>query len=382
MPLPRRLATPLLLAGASIALATSLAASASAQTYDSSAGRIQVVTVAKGLEHPWGLAFLPNGRMLVTEREGAMRIVGTDGKVGAPLKGVPEVYAWGQGGMLDVILDRDYAQTRTIFFSYSEKGGGGGGTAVARAVLDTAGNRLTGVKVIWRMHPKTSGGRHFGSRLVIARDGTLFITIGERGERDRAQDPSVNRGQVIRINRDGSIPKDNPFVGRKGYRPGIWSYGHRNPQGAALHPDTGELWLNEHGARGGDEVNIARKGRNYGWPVISYGRHYWGGKIGVGTRRAGMEQPIHYWDPSIAPSGMAFYTGDKFPAWRGSVLVGALKFQLLARLEIKGNKVVKEERLLRGIGERIRDVRQGPDGYIYLLTDSSDGRILRLMPAN
>ena len=235
--------------------------------------------------------------------------------------------------------------------------------------------------MIWWQVPKTSGGRHFGSRLVIARDGRLFITVGERGQRNRAQDFTINRGNVIRINRDGSIPKDNPFVGRKGYRPEVWSYGHRNPQGAALHPVTGKLWVHEHGARGGDEINIPQAGKNYGWPIIAYGRHYWGGRIGVGTARAGFEQPIYYWDPSIAPSGMAFYTGDKFPAWRGNLFVGALKFRLLVRLTLRGEKVVKEERLLQGLNERIRDVRQGPDGYIYLLTDSGDGRILRVEPA-
>ena len=352
-----------------------------AQTFTSSAGKLRVVTVAKGLENPWSLAFLPQGRMLVTERAGRIRIVSKSGELLPPLRGVPKVFAWGQGGMLDVILDRDFARNHTIFISFSEPGEDGGGTAVARAVLDVAGNRLTGLKVIWRQVPKTSGGRHFGSRLVIARDGRLFITVGERGQRNRAQDFTINRGNVIRINRDGSIPKDNPFVGRKGYRPEVWSYGHRNPQGAALHPVTGKLWVHEHGARGGDEINIPQAGKNYGWPIIAYGRHYWGGRIGVGTHKAGLEQPIYYWDPSIAPSGMAFYTGDKFPAWRGNLFVGALKFRLLVRLTLRGEKVVKEERLLQGLNERIRDVRQGPDGYIYLLTDSGDGRILRVMPA-
>ena len=298
-----------------------------------------------------------------------------------PLRGVPKVRAYGQGGMLDVILDPDFARNNTIFFSFSEPGDGGAGTAVGRAVLDIAGNRITSVKVIWRQAPKSSGGRHFGSRLVISRDGRLFITIGDRGERSRVQDFTINRGQVIRINRDGSIPEDNPFVGKPGRRPEVWSYGHRNPQGAALHPETGKLWIHEHGARGGDEVNIPLPGRNYGWPVIAYGRHYWGGRIGVGTARAGLEQPVYYWDPSIAPSGMAFYTGDKYPGWKGSLFVGALRFQLLARLTLNGEKVVREERLLTGLNERIRDVRQGPDGYLYLLTDSGDGRILRLEPA-
>lgn len=341
--------------------------------------KIEVVTVAEGLENPWSLAFLPDGRMLVTERPGRLRVVASDGTLSRPVAGVPRVYAKGQGGLLDVILDRDFATSRTIFLSYSEPGPGGAGTAVARAVFE--GDRLSGVEVIFRQFPKTSGGRHFGSRLVIADDGSLFVTVGERGERRRAQDPMVHRGQVVRIRRDGGIPADNPFVGRAGFRPETWSYGHRNPQGAALHPVTGKLWIHEHGARGGDEINIPRPGRNYGWPVIAYGRHYSGARIGEGTHKPGMEQPIYYWDPSIAPSGMAFYTGDKFPKWRGNLFVGALKFRLLVRLVLDGEKVVAEERMLEALGDRIRDVRQGPDGYLYLLTDSSDGRVLRLQPA-
>jgi len=352
-----------------------------AETYQSRHYRLRLVTVAEDLAHPWGLAFLPDGRMLVTERPGRVRVVLKDGQISAPLAGAPKVYARGQGGMLDIALDPDFQGNGLVYLSYAEPGEGGAGTAVARARLDLAGNRLTDLKVIFRQQPKASGGRHFGSRLVFTRDGRLFVTIGERGERERAQDFTVNRGQVIRIDPDGSVPADNPFVDKPGTRPEVWSYGHRNPQGAALHPETGELWLHEHGARGGDEVNIARAGRNYGWPVIAYGRHYSGFKIGVGTRKEGLEQPVYYWDPSIAPSGMAFYTGDVFPEWRGSLLVGALKFRLLARLELDGEKVVGEERLLEGLKERIRDVRQGPDGYVYLLTDSSDGRILRLEPA-
>ncbi len=351
---------------------------AAERTYDTQNGKIRAVTVARGLDHPWSVAFLPDGRMLVTERPGRLRYISRDGRLSAPIGGLPEISARGQGGLLDVILDPGYANNRVIYFSYSEPGPGGAGTAVARARLD--GNRLTRLKVLFRMAPKANTGQHFGSRLVIGRDGHLFITIGERGQRARAQDPSVNRGQVIRINRDGSIPKDNPFVGRAGHRPEIWSFGHRNPQGAALNPATGRLWIHEHGARGGDEINIPQAGKNYGWPVISYGRHYSGAKIGVGTRKAGMEQPIYYWDPSIAPSGMAFYTGDKVPAWKGNLFVGALAQQMLVRLTLDGQKVVKEERLLKDLGERIRDVRQGPDGYLYVLTDASDGRLLRIEP--
>ncbi len=359
--------------------ATGIAEPAAAETLRSEHYRIRLVTVATGLNHPWSLAFLPDKRMLVTEREGALRIVTPDGKISEPVKGVPKVFARGQGGLLDVILDPDFVKNRVIYLSYAEPGEDGGGTAVARAVLD--GIRLTGLKVLFRQQPKYGGGKHFGSRLVIARDGTLFITVGERGERARAQDPKVNRGQVVRINRDGTIPKDNPFVGKAGHRPEIWSFGHRNPQGAALHPVTGKLWIHEHGARGGDEINVPLPGRNYGWPIIAYGRHYWGGKIGVGTKKAGMEQPIYYWDPSIAPSGMAFYTGDKFPKWKGNLFVGALAFKLVARLVLSGEKVVKEERLLKQLGARIRDVRQGPDGYLWVLTDASDGRLIRLEPA-
>ena len=351
---------------------------AQAQTFESSAGRLRVVTVARGLSHPWSLAFLPSGRMLVTERPGRLRIVTRNGGVGAPVRGLPRIAVSGQGGLLDVVADPDFARNRTIFFSFSEPGGSGAGTAVARARLD--GNALTGVKIIFRMVPKSRGGRHFGSRIVVARDGTLFVTLGERAQPDRAQDTSIHRGQVIRIGKDGSIPKDNPFVGRKGFRPEIWSYGHRNPQGAALHPVTGQLWIHEHGARGGDEVNIPKAGRNYGWPIIAYGRHYWGGRIGEGTSKPGLEQPVHYWDPSIAPSGMAFVTGPVFSAWRGDLLVGALSYRMLVRLRFDGTKPVEEERLLEEMDERIRDVRIGPRGYIWLLTDSKDGRVLRMEP--
>jgi glucose/arabinose dehydrogenase len=343
---------------------------------------LRTVTVAEGLDHPWALAFLPGGRMLVTERPGRLRLVGPDGRLSPPVSGVPDVYATGQGGLLDVTVAPDFTQSGTVYLTYAEPGDGGGGTAAARARLDVAGNRLTSVEVIFRQFPKTSGGRHFGSRVVIAGDGSLFITVGERGERERAQDTNVNRGQVVRINPDGDVPADNPFVSRPGYRPEIWSYGHRNPQGAALHPVTGKLWTVEHGARGGDEINIPAPGRNYGWPVIAYGKHYSGGQIGVGTHNAGMEQPVYYWDPSIAPSGMTFYTGDRFPAWRSNLLVGALKFRLLVRLSLDGERVVAEERLLTDLGERIRDVRQGPDGFVYLLTDSPNGRIIRIEPAN
>jgi glucose/arabinose dehydrogenase len=349
------------------------------QEFQAERGTVRVVTVAQGLRHPWGLAFLPDGRMLVTERTGQVRIVARDGSLSAPLAGVPRVEVGGQGGLLDVVLAPDFATSRIIYLSYSEPGRlGVVGTTVARARLGD--NGLEGATPIFQQTPKVRSGIHFGSRLVFAGDGNLFITTGERGRRDDAQDLDRHLGKVIRVRPDGSVPPDNPFVRRGGARPEIWSYGHRNLQGAAIHPETGQLWTIEHGAQGGDEVNVPRAGRNYGWPVITYGRDYSGATIGEGTTRAGMEQPVHYWDPSIAPSGMTFYTGDRFPEWRGNLFVGSLKFQMLVRLVLDGERVVREERLLRGLGSRVRDVRQGPDGLLYLLTDEGDGRILRIEP--
>jgi glucose/arabinose dehydrogenase len=341
--------------------------------------RFRMVTLTSELEHPWGLAFLPDGRMLVTERPGRLRVVEPDGRLSRPLGGVPEVAARGQGGLLDVALAPDFAQSRMVYLSYAEPGGGGtAGTAVARGRLGDAA--IESVQVVFRQEPKLRGGAHFGSRLVFTPDGFLFITTGERGQREMSQDLSRHQGKVIRLRPDGSVPPDNPFVGRPDARPEIWSYGHRNIQGAGLHPVTEALWTVEHGAMGGDELNIPRPGRNYGWPVITYGLDYSGARIGVGTAREGMEQPVYYWDPSIAPSGLMFYTGDRFPDWRGNLFVGALNFQLLARLELDGDKVVSEERLLVGFRQRIRDVVQGPDGLIYLLTDEDRGRIVRLEP--
>ena len=343
---------------------------------------IAVESVARGLNRPWGLAFLPDGRMLVTEKPGRLRIVTPDGKLSQPLAGVPAVSAGGQGGLLDVALDPNFADNRLIYFTYAETRGDGNATTAARARLnEAAGTGLENLAIIFRQEPTYAGNNHFGSRLAFAPDGTLFITTGERFNlRDKAQDLSTDLGKVIRIRPDGTVPPDNPFVGRSDARPEIWSYGHRNIQAAAINPASRELWTVEHGARGGDEVNIPRKGLNYGWPIISYGVNYDGSKIGVGTKKDGMEQPIFYWDPSIAPSGMAFYTGDKFPAWRGSLFVGALAGQHLNRLEISGDRVAKEERLLSGLRSRIRDVRQGPDGFLYLLTDQEEGRILRVRP--
>ncbi len=338
----------------------------------------KVTDFATGLEHPWGIAFLPDGRALVTERPGRLRIVGRDGKLSAPLAGVPRVHAQGQGGLLDVALDPKFADNRIVYLSYAEPGDDGAGTAVARAKLADAG--LTDVRVIYRQQPKVAGSGHFGSRLVFRRDGTLFVTQGDRQRySEQAQDLASGIGKVVRINTDGSIPKDNPFVGRQDARPEIWSYGHRNVQSATLHPATGALWTVEHGARGGDELNHPEAGKNYGWPVISYGVEYSGRPIGEGLRaKAGMEQPVYYWDPVIAPSGMVVYTGNAYPGWKNSIFVGSMQPGALVRLEIANGRVVKEERSLGHLNQRIRDVEQGPDGLLYLLTDSAKGRILRL----
>jgi glucose/arabinose dehydrogenase len=340
-----------------------------------------VETVARGLRNPWGLALLPDGRFLVTERPGSVRIVEKDGRVSAPLAGAPAVAARGQGGMLDVTLDPQFAQNRLIYLSFSEPGDGGtAGTSVARARLGDAA--LEDVRVIYRQEPKLQGGGHFGSRIVFRNDGTIFITQGDRqGYRDRAQDLRQGMGKIARVNTDGSIPRDNPFVGRSDARPEIWSYGHRNLQGAALHPETGALWTVEHGAAGGDELNHPEAGKNYGWPVITYGRDYNGRSIGEGAVKEGMEQPVYYWDPVIAPSGLTFYTGDAFPGWKGNILIGSMAPGGLVRLVMTGDRVASEERYLGDLRERIRDVQQGPDGFLYVITDSGDGRILRLRPA-
>jgi Glucose/sorbosone dehydrogenases len=371
----------LVLCGALIAAAIASAADA---VYPSSAGNLAVQTVATGLAHPWSLAFLPDGRILVTERPGRMRLVTQNGQLSPPLANVPKVFAVSQGGLLDVIPDRGFAQNRTIYFSYAEPFNGGGRTALARARLDDSeAPRLTDVKVIYRQYGPPSHGNHFGSRIVQAMDGTLFVTNGEHfTDRDMAQTLDNDLGKIVRITTDGTAPPDNPFANKPGARPEIWSYGHRNPQGLALNPADGKLWEQEHGARGGDEINIIQKGHNYGWPRVSYGVNYDGTPVGTGkTKMEGVDDPRWHWTPSIAPSGMAFYTGDLFPTWKGSLFNGALKSQLLSRLELKGDAVVKEERLLQALNERIRDVRQGPEGALYLLTDSASGRILRVVPA-
>ena len=349
--------------------------------------------VAKGLEHPWAVAFLGDGRMLVTERPGRLRVVAANGTLGEPVQGLPAIDARGQGGLLDVVVDSAFRQNRTLYFCFSEpapsgqSAQSGNSTALARAKLSDDARSLEAVQVIFRQVPKFSSSAHFGCRIVEALkngqpDGTLFLTLGERFSRMHdAQTLDNHHGKIVRVGKDGSVPKDNPFVNTPGAKPEIWSYGHRNPQGAALAPD-GTLWMHEHGPQGGDEINLPQAGKNYGWPVISYGENYGGGKIGDGiTAKAGMEQPLHYWVPSIAPSGMAFVTSDAYGSgWRGNLLVGSLKFQYLNRIVLEGKKVVREEKLLTDLNQRIRDVRQGPDGLIYVLTDASNGQLIRLLP--
>lgn len=348
-----------------------------------------VVTVTEGLQNPWGMAFLPGGTMLVTERPGRLRVVDAEGRLSEPVAGLPAVDARGQGGLLDVAVDPGFARNQLIYWSYAEpREGGANNTAVARGKLvDGAPPRLDEVQVIYHQAPSMASRAHFGSRLVFGRDGTLFVTQGDRSiteGRMQAQRMDVLIGKVVRINPDGSIPKDNPFVGKEGARPEIWSIGHRNIQAATLHPATGELWEVEHGTRGGDELNLVRKGKDYGWPTIAYGIEYRGGPITGGiTQHAGMEQPVYYWDPVIGPSGMVFYTGSLFPAWKGSLFIGGHETNDLVRLMMEGDRVVGEERLLTDLQpkrERIRDVRQGPDEALYLLTDSAQGRMLKLVP--
>jgi glucose/arabinose dehydrogenase len=345
------------------------------------ADALKPVTVAQGLASPWSLAFLPDGRMLVTEKPGRLRIVGKDGTLGAPISGLPAISVGGQCGLLDVVLDPKFADNGVVYISYAEPAGGGesgNSTAVARGRLD--GNALTEVRTIFVQRPKVSSSAHCGGRLVFARDGRLFVTLGDRFSRkDDAQTLDNHHGKIVRIEPDGQVPKDNPFVGRAGALPETWSLGHRNVQGAALHPATGELWAHEHGPQGGDEVNVSEAGRNYGWPLLTYGRNYGlGTRIGEEGPKPGYEQPLKVWVPSIAPSGMAFLTSDRYPGWKGSLFVGALRGQMLVRLTLDGHRVVGEERLLEDLKERIRDVRQGPDGWLYVVTDSSNGRIIRL----
>jgi glucose/arabinose dehydrogenase len=358
---------------------------AAPEIFPSSAGKLAVETLAGGLVHPWSLAFLPDGRMLVTERPGRMRIVTRAGQLSPPLAGVPGVYAQSQAGLMDVILGRDFATNRTIFFCYAEPAEGGGGRiAVAHAELEENGRmpRLVAVKTIFRQRGPASRGLNIGCRMVQAPDGNLFVSLGDHfSAAEMAQTLDNHIGKIVRIRPDGTAPPDNPFVNKPGALPEIWAYGLRNPEGLAFNPADGKLWEQEHGPQGGDEINIIDKGKNYGWPVVSYGVNYDGSPVGTGKAQApGMQDPVWHWTPSIAPSGMAFYSGELFPGWKGSLINGALKFELLSRLTLKGDSAVKEERLLQGLHERIRDVRQGPDGALYLLTDNSAGRILRVAP--
>ncbi len=371
-----------LLAAGVVALTLGASGLATAQTIERTERHaVHVRILTRGLEYPWSLAFLPDGRMLVTERAGRLRYVAADGTLDpTPISGLPEAVAERrQGGLHDVVVHPRFAQNGLIYIAYAGKGTGGHGTELARGRLD--GHRLADVKVLFRALPKSWGGRHFGGRVVFDGKGHVFLTLGDRGDRPRAQDPGDHAGSVIRLTEDGGVPPDNPYRSVAGARPEIYTLGNRNIQGAAINPRTGELWTHEHGPQGGDEVNIIRAGVNYGWPVITYGRNYGiGTRIG-GTHKEGMAQPLYQWTPSIAPSGMAFYDGDRFPGWRGNLLVGALKFRLLARLELDGERVVREERMLKGTIGRIRDVRLGPDGYVYLLSDERDGVIARLEPA-
>lgn len=352
-----------------------------AADYPSEKGRLQVEQLADGLEHPWALAFLPAGQgLLVSERPGRLRLF-AEGRLSEPLGGVPEVYAEGQGGLLDVALSPGFAEDRLVYLSYAEAGADGrAGTAVGRGRLSGDRRQLEDFRVIFRQQPKLSTGIHFGSRLAFDHDGHLFVTLGENGERPTAQDLDKLQGKLVRLYPDGRVPEDNPFVGRAGARPEIWSYGHRNPQGAALNPRTGRLWTHEHGPRGGDEINIPEPGRNYGWPLATHGINYSFLPIpeARGKRVEGTEPPHYVWEKSPAISGMAFYDAGRFPAWQHSLFIGALAAQALIRLELDGDRIVHEERLLEGLATRIRDVRVGPDGYLYLLTDETSGKLLRL----
>ncbi len=364
----------------SMALLTSALAQDRPAVINSEKHSFRVVTLLTALENPWSVAFLPDGRMLVTERAGRLRLVGQDFRLDLkPIAGLPDVVSQGQGGLFDVVLHPEYAQNGWIYWAYNAPGAGGWGTALARGKLQ--GSRMTEVQVLFSMQPKTRSNQHFGGRIVFDKAGMLYLTLGDRGDKDRAQKLDDHAGSVIRLHDDGRVPADNPYAKRTGALPEKWTLGNRNMQGAALHPKTGELWTHEHGPQGGDEVNVMRSGLNYGWPVITYGVNYgFGTRIGEGQTKPGMVQPLHLWAPSIAPSGMAFVSGSKFPQWTGDLLIGALRDQMLVRLVLDGEKVVREERLLKGLVGRIRDVRMGPDGLVYLLTDDAEGALLRLEP--
>ncbi len=358
-----------------------LAVSAAAREFSSRYHRFRVTTVADGLEHPWALAFLPGGDVLVSEREGRLRVIRDGRLLPEPVRGLPEVRVRGQGGLLDLLPHPGFSANRLLYFSYAADHPGGWTTHVARGRF--TGDALTDVEVLFRAEPASTGRVHFGSRLAFDPQGYLFVSIGDRGEMDRAQDLGDLAGKVVRLHDDGRIPEDNPFRDTPGARPEIFTYGHRNPQGMAVHPATGEVWTHEHGPKGGDEVNVLRPGFNYGWPVVTLGIDYTGFTIGDGlTHMPGMVDPLHHWIPSIAPSGMAFYTGGRFPRWQGDLFAGALVQRHLVRLRLVGEIVVEEERLLEDLGRRIREVRAGPDGALWLLTDHDPGQVLRLEPAD
>ncbi|SCB25903.1 PQQ-dependent sugar dehydrogenase [Rhizobium multihospitium] len=362
-------------------LSTTTMLAASAQTIKTQKVEVKVETIAAGLEHPWAVAVLPDGAYVVTERPGRMRVV-RDGKVFVPLSGVPEVYAHGQGGLLDVALDPKFSSNRTLYFTASVAGDGGSGTAVFRARLSPDETRLTDVRRIFLMNKLSRGNIQYGSRIAIARDGSLFVSLGDRGQQDRAQDFHDDAGSIIHIEADGSIPADNPFKDGKRALPEIWSKGHRNPQGITFDSETNRLYTAEHGARGGDEINTPEAGKNYGWPIISYGVNYNGTKIGIGTAKAGMEQPRFYWDPSIAPGGIVVYRGKMFPEWNGEFLVTALKFELLSRLNQDGRgKITEQERMFDGKFGRLRDIAVAPDGALLITTDEDNGALLRVSRA-
>lgn len=371
---------------ATAALALSVTALSAQNTMKSEQAAFTVETIAEGLAHPWALAFLPDGAMLVTERSGQMRMVSADGRLGEPISGLPEIQVGKQGGLLDVTQHPQFVENRLVYFSFTEPGEGGNSTAVARGKLSQDGTSLSAVETIFSQKPKVNNLAHYGSRIVFDGEGHVFITMGERFDeqyRTQAQQLNSHLGKIVRLNDDGSVPKDNPFLTHEDALPEIWSLGHRNVQAAAMNPETNTLWEIEHGPKGGDEINIVEPGKNYGWPVISFGVNYDGSPVGSGKSAApGMEQPIHQWTPVIAPSGMIFYTGDAFPEWKGDLFVGGLETTSLVRVELEGNRYVGEERLLTDLGWRIRDVAQAPDGAIYVITDEDNGRILRLAPTN
>jgi glucose/arabinose dehydrogenase len=382
MPMPSRPAASTRALFLSFSLSLALAASAQPGPEPATVPA-RVTAVVGGLNHPWAMAFLPEGGVLITERPGNLRLLRIPGGLSKPLAGVPKVAAQGQGGLLDVALSPDFASDRYVYLSYAEADGGKSGTAVGRGRLSADGSALEDFRVLFRQEPKLSSGLHYGSRLVFDGKGYLYISLGENNQRSTAQDLDKLQGKVVRLKADGSVPPDNPFVGRAGARPEIWSYGHRNPQGMALNPRTGQLWENEHGPRGGDEINLIQPGKNYGWPLATHGINYSGQPIpeAKGTDLPGMEPPLFWWPKSPAISGMAFYDANRFPAWRNSLFIGALANQNLIRLTLDGDRVVAQEWLLADRKQRIRDVRQGPDGYMYVLTDASPGELLRLAPA-